>query len=413
MDDLRSEIRAAFEKEQAGHAPSGAMRGQVVEAVVSGSRPSRNFQWVAVVAAVLLGVAVVVGLMATRNAHRASVPATTPKASVADYGPPPPGVQLLYVHDPEHASWLIGYDWSGNPRATVKLDPSKTTVQMAPDGKSFAVGYGAKGGTGEILDRLGQPVEGSGAISSYSQPAWADDNVHICGVSYVAQQSEWALVTVAPGEAVKSVPTAIDPQGTIVRSGIIGVGVAGCSIRANQAVITRTPMTSISDLWVVRISDGAILTHYPYPNPQLLANVVVSRDAALIAENSSKSNSQLGPNAPNTIVRRVSDRSVVATLDPSMGVLAFNSDDSLALVTTTPWVGGQPTALAVIDLKSGRVIWNYTGTGMFGNAVAQPGGRDFALYVRKPTVEDPLTDLMIVHADGRATEFPRRYAPAW
>ncbi len=185
MDDLRSEIRAAFEREQAGHAPSGAMRGQVVDAVVSGSRPSRNFQWVAVVAAVLLAVAVVVGLMATRNAHRASGPATTPKVSVADYGPPPPGVQLLYVHDPEHASWLIGYDWSGNPRATVKLDPSKTTVQMAPDGKSFAVGYGAKGGTGEILDRLGQPVEGSGAISSYSQPRWADDNVHICGVSYV------------------------------------------------------------------------------------------------------------------------------------------------------------------------------------------------------------------------------------
>jgi hypothetical protein len=50
---------------------------------------------------------------------------------------------------------------------------------------------------------------------------------------------------------------------------------------------------------------------------------------------------------------------------------------------------------------------------MFGTALAQPGGRDFAIYVRKPTVQDPLTDLIIVHADGTATDFPRRYAPAW
>jgi len=61
-----------------------------------------------------------------------------------------------------------------------------------------------------------------------------------------------------------------------------------------------------------------------------------------------------------------------------MGVLAFNADNSLALVTTTPWVGGQPTGMAVIDLRSGgRQIWTYTGPGMFGGVVAQPGGRDF------------------------------------
>jgi hypothetical protein len=33
--------------------------------------------------------------------------------------------------------------------------------------------------------------------------------------------------------------------------------------------------------------------------------------------------------------------------------------------------------------------------------------------VRTPAVEDPLTDLMIVHADGTVTDFLRRYAPAW
>jgi len=50
---------------------------------------------------------------------------------------------------------------------------------------------------------------------------------------------------------------------------------------------------------------------------------------------------------------------------------------------------------------------------MFGGVVGQPAGRDFAIYVRKPGVEDPLTDLMIVHADGTAADFPRRFQPTW
>ena len=64
-------------------------------------------------------------------------------------------------------------------------------------------------------------------------------------------------------------------------------------------------------------------------------------------------------------------------------------------------------------MQSGQTIWTYNGPGMFGNMLAQPGGRDFAIYVRKPNEVDSLTDLMIVHADGTATTFPRRYTPAW
>jgi len=111
------------------------------------------------VVAVILGVLVVVGLMSTRLAHRPAVPAATPGASLmADYGPPPAGVPLLYVKDPTHPTWLIGFDWSGQPRGTLKLDPAIGSVGMAPDGQAFAVGFGSKGGTGEILDRLGQPL---------------------------------------------------------------------------------------------------------------------------------------------------------------------------------------------------------------------------------------------------------------
>jgi hypothetical protein len=216
------------------------------------------------------------------------------------------------------------------------------------------------------------------------------------------------LLTLLPGEAVKQViviPSAGDQ--TIV-------ALASCSFRNDQAILWRTNTTGgPGETWVVRLSTGRILSHYTYPATGDLANLTASEDGLLLADNSIKSIGQIAPTAPNTIIRRVSDRSVVATLDPSMGVLAFNTDNSLALVTTTPWVGNQPTALAIVDLRSGQAIWRYTGPNMFGGVVAQPGGRDFAIYVRKPGVEDPLTDLMIVHADGTAVDFPRRFQPTW
>src|SRR4029077_10818283 len=133
---------------------------------------------------------VVIDLSSTRFHPRARLPAATPHASpVADYGPPPVGVPLLYVKDPSHPSWLIGFDWTGTPRSTVKLDPSIGTVQKAPDRQSFAVGYGSKGGPREILARLGQPVPVVGsAIPSVDFPIWADDNQHTACVALDQQK---------------------------------------------------------------------------------------------------------------------------------------------------------------------------------------------------------------------------------
>jgi hypothetical protein len=421
MDELRPEIRAAFEKEQIAHPPAAALRRNVIQAVNAQPAARQNLQWVAVAAAVILAILVVAGLMSTRFAHQATAPAATPRA---DYGLPPAGVNLLYVHDPSHPTWLIGYDWQGHPRATVKLDPSKSTisanvspfdgVRMAPDGKSFAA-YADGGATSVILDRFGQPVPVSGAISSVPNfiPTyqWADDNVHICGLSYDTQTYEWALLTLAPGETVKSVPLAIDSQGTFARSGPTGfVVLTACSVHDNRALITFYTDTSVSDMWVVRISDGGILAHHVYP-PGLVGNVVASSDLTLIAEDPVLG--QLAPTEPNTIIRRLSDMSVVAKLDPSLTVLGFNSDDSLAVVATTPWtVPGAPTAMAVIDLRSGQALWRYSGPSVLGGVVRQPGGRDFAFFVWKAGVpQDPLTDVFIVHADGTETKLPGRYLP--
>jgi hypothetical protein len=413
MDDLRSEIRAAFEREQRAHPPTSGLRDGILDAVSTNPRRSSpNLQWLAVAAAVILAALVVIGLMSTRFHPRASVPAATPPATpVADYGPPPAGVPLLYVTDPNHPSWLIGFDWTGTPRGTVKLDPSIGIVGMAPDGQSFAVGYGAKGGTGEILDRLGQPVPVVGAaIPSADFPIWADDNQHTCGVAVDPQTFTSTLVTLVPGQAVD--PVAVLGQDQSLPG---SYRIASCSYKDGFAMLVRSLPSSgqPAEVLEVRLASGQVFSLVNYATPELLSNVVASSDSKFIAENSSQSIGQIAAGAPNTVIRSTSDRSVVTTLPPTMGVLAFNSDDSLVLVTTTPWAGGVPTALAVMDVHSGQTLWTYSGPGMFGNVIAEPNGRDFAIYVRKPNVQDPLTDLMIVHADGTATDFPRRFEPAW
>jgi hypothetical protein len=84
MDDLRSEIRTAFEKEQAAHPPLGGLRSSLTAAAISQARPAPNLQWIAIVAAAALGILVVVGLMSTHVRPRANVPApavTTPSPS--------------------------------------------------------------------------------------------------------------------------------------------------------------------------------------------------------------------------------------------------------------------------------------------------------------------------------------------
>jgi hypothetical protein len=412
MEELRLEIQAAFEKEQAPYPPVAALRRNVVEAVAGHERPSHNRQWLAVAAAAILAILVVAGLMAVRIANRggAPAPAVSPRA---DYGPPPAGVPLLYVHDPNNPSWLIGYDWQGQPRGTVKL-AQPTQVRMAPDGSAFEVTQGAKGGNGDYLDRLGHLIPGA-PPPGMPVGIWADDNRHTCKVFTDQHTSSWILGTQLAGQVVRSVAV-ISP----ILAGD-GISIPACSFRNDRAIVVRTTYGSPSEFWLVRISDGTVLTHRTYSNSGLAARMEASADGVLIAENSSKSTGQAASAAPATIIRRVSDWSVVVTLDPSVEVLGFSGDDSLVLVASAPVVATkQPTLLSVIDVRSGQALpWQDQGSSALSGFVAQPGGRDFALSLTNlpnvvyPGPPDLQASILIIHSDGSVTKLPGLLIPTW
>jgi hypothetical protein len=416
MDDLRSEIRAAFEKEQAGHAPAAALRRDVVEAVAARPRRERNFQWLAVAAGIVLGILVVVGLLSTRLAHRPvgqANPQATPQATPAggDYGPPPAGVPLLYVHDPDHVKWLIAFDWTGHPRGTVKPDQAlpanqAMALQQAPDGQTFLSAPAAKGGSPQFFDRLGREIP-TPAGERFTGGIWADDYRHWCSVGFDQNTYVWTLVTQLSGEAARHVAVVAQDSGV----GQTGISMAACSFANDQAILVRTSVSWPSELWVIKLSTGKVLSHHTYA-VEMLAQVTASRDSLYIAESSSKSDGRLASSsASSTVYRRVSDWTVVLSRPATEGVLAMSEDGSLALVQAL--IDAQSRNQAIIDLRTGKEIWHGQG-GSLSGYLAKPGGSDFALVYTLAGAQNPTPgDILIVHADGSVDKFPQRYLPTW
>jgi hypothetical protein len=422
MDDLRSEIRAAFEKEQAAHPPSGGLRTNLVSAAATQTRPKPNLQWIAVAVAAVLGVLIVAGLMSTRLGPRASVPgnkATSTRLSSPtpskDYGPPPVGTPLLYVHDPNNPAWLIAFDWSGKPVGTVKLagaiaqDPS--AVHMAPDGSGFELGGTYKGGGGTFLDRLGNPIVTESGPTGQVGAMWADDNRHQC-VLTLSSTYVWRLGTQLPGQPIRPVAVIARDPGI----GQSGISLAACSFHNDLAIAVRTTIAWPTELWVVRLSDGAV-AHHSYSSSGRLSSLVASSDGTYVAESSSQGRGFDSPDASqgaaSTIIRRVSDWQVVKRLDASVQVMRFSTDGALVLAVKLqpPNSAGM---LTVLNWSAGSILWQRQSTAPFAVAVlTQPAGRDFALAFAALGGPPLKATIWIVHGDGSVTQLPQKYEAAW
>ena len=350
--------------------------------------------------AMLAGIMVVTGFLAVRCAPRAAAPAVavSPSPVAVDYGPPPPSVPLFWAHDPHHPGWLIGFDWTGKPRGTVKLSQQVgqfDKLSPAPDGSAFGYEPNGKGGFHLFFDQLGNPIGSAGSSVFYQSEMWADDSRHLCSLD--GSGGRWRLGVAQPGEAPDHANVvALDPA--IVQSGIIALSLAACGANTNggRAVIEYSYASRPTEYWVVRISDGAILQQRTYPADQV-ENVTASMDGSLIAENSGA-----------TVIRRASDLSVITRLDPTKRVVAFSGDDSSVLVS----VG--PAMQEVVDLQTGQVEWRGEGTSALSAFAVQPAGNAFAIALGQPGEGNQPATILIVYGDGsRPAKLPGLFIPTW
>ena len=411
MDDLRTEIREAFEREQAGHALDRMLLHEITAAAWAQPRRAPNLQWLAIAAAVLLAIAIVAGLLSTRLANR-NVPAhptATPSPSI-DYGPPPAGIALVYVADAQHPGWYNAFDWTGRPRGTIKLAApisDQVYLTQAPDGSGFITSL-AKGTSSQSYDRLGTPIPENPSLL-FARQVWADDSRHLCTLDYNSFQ--WHIGLRTPGATPTSLRTvAIDPS--VVQSGIIALDFSSCSPSNDRAVLVYNYFGRPAQYWVVRLSDGTILKHQTFA-ANVLGGIVASSDSTLVAENSAgASGSLLGGAAQSTTIRRTSGGSTVLSLDPTFGVIAFSRDESAALVSTSPLAAGAPTPLALVNVQTGSVIWRSGGQDELTAAQEQPDGTAFALFLQDPhdTTLHPTVHVLIVQANGATIAIPGAFS---
>jgi hypothetical protein len=411
MKDLRSEVHAAFQKEQSTHPPVAGMRRSIVESTMARPRRELRLQWLAVAAVLVISALVIVTLVSSRVASRTQAPAhssPTPVTKVkGDYGPPPPGLALFYLKDPDHAGWYVGFDWSATPRATLKFPPSDPNLSLAQsaDGSYFIYRPGAKGGSGQFYDRLGKPLAGNGGFAG---AVWADDNSHQCGMAVNESTGKWFLATQVPGQPAANVAN-VAPYAAGDQSAI---RLLACSFHNDRAVVARVTNSYPTDLWVIRLSDGNVLTHTTYTDKGTeLGELVASRDGSLVALNSSKASGGTSWFGPSQVVR-ASDGALVAKFDPSFGVLGFSADNKTVLVTTSRWVFGSPTHLAVLAIPSGNILWRYDGPEQMTDFFTNPDGSGFAVMLQSPSEPagpHPTVDVVIVNQVSEPLIVPSHY----
>jgi hypothetical protein len=228
----------------------------------------------------------------------------------------------------------------------------------------------------------------------------------------------WSVPTVSPAWSTEGTSLcAAVPEGPTTRSAmrleqftlgqqprVIGTGFTNYSDNAGFPVLVCDSTTdriitavfgqgvAFARLWVFRLSNGSLVRAAERPAGVVGAWVAASHDGSLLATSVRTTNT-----APwMTTIARADDGSQVATID---GFVAqgFSGDGELVVGTYGA------NRVAIIEWKTGRVIWN--ATGQYGGFRAEPSGRRLAVGVGFFGGSDQ-RDVYLVAPDGSALLLP-------
>jgi hypothetical protein len=281
---------------------------------------------------------------------------------------------------------------------------------MSPDGQFFVL---LESGVFLFLDRFGHRIANSPAALGFG--TWADDNRHMCQVDLDNKTAISRLLIQSPNGGVRQVAEIAPAAGP----GWSSINVIACSVKNDRAIASRYSNDGVSDVWVIRLSSGDVVSHRTYA-PGRVASVVASRDAAWLAENSTLSwqpSPQQG--APLTTVRRVTDWHVIFTVPGQVVVRGFSADDSRVLAVKNASDPLGPILSEIIDLSSRHVLWHNLSTEEAMGFDTRAGSGDLVLEMRSPIAPAcPIScllpvGLVFVQGDGSTIQVPGLYNPVW
>ncbi len=351
-------------------------------------------------------------LSPTPSAAASPIATTSPvavKPLPQDYGQPPAGVDLLYVTVPGWPTHLVGYDWQGNPRATVHLTELDGYAHTTPEGISVAPnGQGFESGA-YTFDRLGRVIyQHDPSIKGFTIRTWSEDGAILCGVEEVHPTSNSDGSGTTDYYLVRRAVSG--PPVRVVRflhldaiPGDMGYYSVACSHRLDRALLVQTVCCSIASAMAIGISDGRILGTW---HPATAGWPVFSPDGQLAAEPSSVSG---GTTLVSTVVRTVLGGTVLARYGKGITFKALSGNNQFAIVSGDGSGGSQTR---VIEVTTARQVWQDGSNRGLRAVWARPGSGDIALAFPASTAQipcpsqqsgmcaDPESDVVIVHADG-------------
>lgn len=391
--DIDRRLRAAFER------TVGRPRQGVAERVIAGipyerQRARLRLAWLAVPVAIVLGVAIVFGLLESRHAigtrpvPGASGPpvASAPRTSSTGAGPVQPRHTLEsaagFFSRPDQPGVLYGQPWAGEavevtPPVPIASTPgSQFTGIPSPDGSRFLL-------TERVVDRDGSPLgdlpKKGGALR------WADDSRHLCGIALPSADQEPApgtLILWQPGGNGYEVASLGRSQGQSHPS------VGACSPTTDRAVVYQTRGSSVTEFWLLKLSTGAVMVHETLPAGQTLT-ATSSHDGRYIAFNSLEDGTA-------TILDTTQGSRVTLR---GREVRAFSWDGTRALLVGRGTLGSPPPPVELYDLKAGQVLWTAPEGWRLGSVVPEPGGSQ--ILISMSANNGQTYDLWIVGPDGR------------
>jgi hypothetical protein len=171
------------------------------------------------------------------------------------------------------------------------------------------------------------------------------------------------------------------------------VPVLVCDSAANRIITAVLGQgISFSRLWVFRLSTGALIRATERPTGVVGAWIAANQDGSLLAQ--SVRMTMAGP--WKTTIERADDGTQVAMIDDFVAQ-GFSADDELVVGTYGA------SRVAVIELRTGRVIWS--ATGQYGGFRAEPSGKRLAVGVGFVGGSEQ-RDVYLVSSDGAALLLP-------
>jgi len=330
---------------------------------------------------------------------QAASPTGTPAATPS---PPqlealPPGVPAFF-YSKAAGGPLLPVGWDGTRYAQVDLGalgaslPSGQAIQ-SPDGSKLLFGdtvYDRATASAVVLPFLD--------VNKGNRLMWADDNAHLCVMRDLGNYDQPSgtateLDLISPGG-----PTTVVAQvGRDVAQAFAMPRV--CSIANDVAIVVQRAVAPISDVWMIKISTGAVLRHIAYPQGAQPGTVVASPDGRLIA-------------AVGSTGSDILDAATGAALGRVQGeVIAFSGDGNLVVLADriAAWRTGATTWRVPAGYRPIFVLAEPEGPGLAVDAEAAvpapstPGLEPPTSVVPQLWLVTPLT---IVHiADGATPTF--------